>query len=209
MLKRIPSEKKLGVKINLLKIDSILKVAFFFLLSCSDDVVSNGEEIQKDKVEPTLAEIFLLNNLDENRGYCLDIKGYKTNADPTRGLQAHTCYSYQGSIAIDQGFDIDKMNSGQFFLPGFEVCIELSTQNDKYEIKLSACDLSNNAQNLKLTDKGEITVANDPSLCLTASDKESREGGGGEPVHLIRDLSITSCDDQKKAYQRWGLRSSN
>ena len=209
MLKRIPSEKKLGVKINLLKIDSILTVIFFFLLSCSDDVVSNGEETQKDKVEPTLAEIFLLNNLDENRGYCLDIKGYKTNAEPTRGLQAHTCYSYQGSIAIDQGFDIDKMNSGQFFLPGFEVCIELSTQNDKYEIKLSACDLSNNAQNLKLTDKGEITVANDPSLCLTASDKESREGGGGEPVHLIRDLSITSCDDQKKAYQRWGLRSSS
>ena len=62
---------------------------------------------------------------------------------------------------------------------------------------------------MKLTDKGEITFANDPSLCLTASDKESREGGGGEPVHLIRDLSITSCDDQKKAYQRWGLRSSN
>ena len=101
------------------------------------------------------------------------------------------------------------MNSGQFFLPGFEVCIELSTQNDKYEIKLSACDLSNNAQNLKLTDKGEITFANNPSLCLTASDKESREGGGGEPVHLIRDLSITSCDDQKKDYQSWGLRSSN
>ena len=197
------------MKTDLLKIDSNLIVVFFFLLSCSDNVDSNSQETQHDKIELTLAEIFLLNNLDENRGYCLDIKGYKTNADPTRGLQAHTCYSYQGSIAIDQGFDIDRMNSGQFYLPGFEVCIELSTQNDKYEIKLSACDLSNDAQNLKLTDKGEITFANDPSLCLTASDKESREGGGGEPVHLIRDLSITSCDDQKKAYQRWGLRSSN
>ena len=197
------------MKTDLLKIDSILSVVFFFLLSCSDDVASSSEDIQQDEVESTLAEIFLLNNLDENRGYCLDIKGYKTNADPTRGLQAHTCYSYQGSIAIDQGFDTDRVSSGQFYLPGFEVCIELSTQNDKHEIKLSACDLSNNAQNLKLTDKGEITVANDPSLCLTASDKESREGGGGEPAHLIRDLSITSCDDQKKAYQRWGLRSSN
>ena len=197
------------MKTDLLKIDSNLIVVFFFLLSCSDNVDSNSQETQHDKIELTLAEIFLLNNLDENRGYCLDIKGYKTNVDPTRGLQAHTCYSYQGSIAVDQGFDIDRMNSGQFYLPGFEVCIELSTQNDKYEIKLSACDLSNDAQNLKLTDKGEITFANDPSLCLTASDKESREGGGGEPVHLIRDLSITSCDDQKKAYQRWGLRSSN
>ena len=197
------------MKTDLLKIDSILTVVFFFLLSCSDDVASSSEETQQDEVEITLAEIFLLNNLDENRGYCLDIKGYKTNADPNRGLQAHTCYSYQGSIAIDQGFDIDRMNSGQFYLPGFEVCIELSPQNDTYEIKLSACDPSNNAQNLKLTNEGEITFANDPLLCLTVSDKESREGGGGEPVHLIRDLSITSCDDQKKAYQRWGLRSSN
>ena len=197
------------MKTDLLKIDSVLIVVFFFLLSCSDNVASNSQETQQDEIELTLAEIFLLNNLDENRGYCLDIKGYKINADPTKGLQAHTCYSYQGSIAIDQGFDIDRMNSGQFYLPGFEVCIELSPQNDKYEIKLNACDLSNNAQNLKLTDKGEITFANDPSLCLTASDKKSREGGGGEPVHLIRDLSITSCDDQKKVYQRWGLRSSN
>ena len=197
------------MKTDLLKIDSILTVVFFFLLSCSDDIVSRSVEIQQDEAELTLAEIFLLNNLDENRGYCLDIKGYKTNADPTRGLQAHTCYSYQGSIAIDQGFDIDRMNNGQFYLPGFEVCIELSNQNDKYEIKLSACDLSNNAQNLKLTSEGEITFANDPSLCLTAFDKESRKGGGGEPVHLIRDLSISSCDDQKKDYQRWGLRSNN
>ena len=94
------------MKTDLLKIDSILIVVFFFLLSCSDNVASNSEETQQDEVELTLAEIFLLNNLDENRGYCLDIKGYKTNADPTRGLQAHTCYSYQGSIAVDQGLSL-------------------------------------------------------------------------------------------------------
>ena len=123
--------------------------------------------------------------------------------------RSHTVQPIKGSIDVDQGIDIVRIRRGQFYLPGFEVCIELSTQNDKYEIKLSACDLSNNAQNLKLTDKGEITFANDQSLCLSASDKEPREGGGGEPVHLIRDLSIASCDDQKKVYQRWGLRSSN
>ena len=114
------------MKTNLLKIDSILTVVFFFLLSCSDDVASISEEIKQDEAELTLAEIFLLNNLDENRGFCLDIKGYKTSADPSRGLQAHTCYSYQGSIAVDQGFDINRISSGQFYLPGFEMCIELS-----------------------------------------------------------------------------------
>ena len=56
----------------------MLTVVFFFLLSCSDDIASNSQETQQDEVELTLAEIFLLNNLDENRGYCLDIKGYKT-----------------------------------------------------------------------------------------------------------------------------------
>ena len=97
------------MKTDLLKIDSILTVVFFFLLSCSDDIASNSQETQQDEAELTLAEIFLLNNLDENRGYCLDIKGYKSNADPTRGLQAHTFYSYQGSIAVDVGFDFDRI----------------------------------------------------------------------------------------------------
>ena len=50
------------MKSDLLKIDSILTVAFFFLLSCSDNVASNSEETQQDEVELTLAEIFLLNN---------------------------------------------------------------------------------------------------------------------------------------------------
>ena len=50
-------------------------------------------------------EIYALNQLDEYRGYCLDIKGHKLKARTNKGLQAHTCYSYQGEIAVDQGFD--------------------------------------------------------------------------------------------------------
>ena len=56
-------------------------------------------------VAAELVEIHLIDLLDEDRGYCLDIKGFKSRAKIERGLQAHTCYSYQGNIAIDQAFD--------------------------------------------------------------------------------------------------------
>ena len=53
-------------------------------------------------VAAELVEIHLIDLLDEDRGYCLDIKGFKSKAKIDRGLQAHTCYSYQGNIAVDQ-----------------------------------------------------------------------------------------------------------
>ena len=66
------------------------------------------ETIVIDEIETILnevVEIYLLETLDESRGFCLDIKGYKSNANIDNGLQAHTCYSYQGMVAVDQGFD--------------------------------------------------------------------------------------------------------
>ena len=59
-------------------------------------------------------EVYLLNQLDDYRGYCIDIKGYKSKAKISKGLQAHTCYSYQGKIAIDQGFDALKLIKNKF-----------------------------------------------------------------------------------------------
>ena len=50
-------------------------------------------------------EIYLLNQLDDPRGFCIDIRGHKLKAKIDKGLQAHTCYSYQGKISPDQGFD--------------------------------------------------------------------------------------------------------
>ena len=64
-------------------------------------------------------EIYLLNQLDDPRGFCIDIRGHKLKAKIDKGLQAHTCYSYQGEISPDQGFDSLKLTKNQFFLPSF------------------------------------------------------------------------------------------
>ena len=51
-----------------------------------------------------LVEIYSLDQMDDQRSFCIDIRGHKSKAKVNLGLQAHTCYSYQGSIAVDQGF---------------------------------------------------------------------------------------------------------
>ena len=61
-----------------------------------------------------LAEIQLMNKLDDQRGYCIDIRGHKERAKVQRGLQAHTCYSYQGRIGVDQAFYTSLLAIGKF-----------------------------------------------------------------------------------------------
>jgi len=39
-------------------------------------------------------EVYLLNKLDDTKGFCIDIRGHKLKAKIDKGLQAHTCYSY-------------------------------------------------------------------------------------------------------------------
>ena len=60
-------------------------------------------------------EVAVKNQLDGKlNGYCLDITGGGPNVDPTRGLQAHTCYSYRGAIGSDQAFYLEGIAHGVF-----------------------------------------------------------------------------------------------
>ena len=183
---------------------SILKLIFLLIVfSCSN----NENELSDDSEVELLStvEIYLLNPLDDSRGYCIDIKGYKSNAKIDQGLQAHTCYSYQGAIAVDQGFDQKKVAEKKFFMPGFNVCITAKNKNNPDDLKLETCS-DNELQRFILTNNGNIIMEENPNLCVTVSKGNSREGGGGDPIHLIRDLNIENCQDDLSVYQSWGMR---
>ncbi|MDB9784188.1 hypothetical protein OAB36_00925 [Pelagibacteraceae bacterium] len=154
-----------------------------------------------------LVEAYLINQIDEQRGYCIDIKGYKLRAEINRGIQAHTCYSYQGQIAVDQGFDRKKIKNNQFFLPEFNVCMEASSIVTPGKLFLKNCNLRD-VQKFILMNNGRISLVSNKKLCLTASQEESRKGGGGSPVHLIRNLSLQLCSDKLMNYQKWNIRSN-
>ena len=153
-----------------------------------------------------LVEINLVNQIDEQRGYCIDIKGYKLRAEVNRGIQAHTCYSYQGQIAVDQGFDKKKIINNQFFFPRFNVCMEASSISASGKLLLKDCNLKD-VQKFMLMNDGRISLVSNKKLCLTVSQGESRKGGGGSPAHLIRSVLFQPCRDKLMNYQKWNIRS--
>ena len=153
-------------------------------------------------------EIHLIDLLDEDRGYCLDIKGFKSRAKIERGLQAHTCYSYQGNIAIDQAFDSFEFGKNRLYLPPFDVCVRAESMRLAGSLKLQECK-EGKLQKFGWDKKGRIYLIENPGLCITAAPGEARKGGGGSPRHLIRNISIEQCSELLKPFQQWGFRKIN
>ena len=186
------------------KIFLVLSGLFSFLISCN----SQSEVIIEDSVlKPEIVEVYLLDALNDSRKYCLDIIGYKTNADINKGLQVHSCYSYQGEISVDQGFDKSRIDDNEFYITLFKACMEAVKIEKSSRLELKNCD-KNQKQEFVFQNDGKIQPLSNLNLCLTASEN-FREGGGGNPVHLIRDLSLQICDDTFSSRQKWSFRKIN
>lgn len=71
----------------------------------------DGDEVGDNN----LVEIYLLDALEDSKNFFIDVVGYKADADPQRGLQAHKCYSNQEEITVDQGFERHRMGENEFF----------------------------------------------------------------------------------------------
>ena len=140
------------------KILAIIVLSFFLItLSQADESV----------------EIYLLNQLDDPRGFCIDIKGHKFKAQINKGLQAHTCYSYQGEISPDQGFNSLKLTRNQFILTSFNVCMEASSLTSSANLRLRKCD-RNKLQNFEWAHENNIRLIGNRKLCLTVDQGQSK-----------------------------------
>lgn len=148
-------------------------------------------------------EIALQDPLDGNlSGYCLDIAGAPgASADPAKGLQAHTCYSYRGALEVDQIFDTARFAEGVLYMPEFDVCATLSAAEAGASVGLAACD-GGAAQQIVLDASGHLSPAGHADLCLTAG-QDTRMGRGGTSPHQIKALSLETCAEDLAAYQIW------
>jgi hypothetical protein len=151
-------------------------------------------------------EVSLKDSLDGNLNtYCLDIKGGGQNIDPSRGLQAHTCYSYRGELGSDQALDPDGIARGEFKIGAFDVCATMETTEAGAEVALSACD-GGEMQQFSFAENGYISPKSAPGMCLTAGE-ETAFGRGGTSPHQIKTLTLQSCGDDLTAYQEWYTRT--
>ena len=78
-----------------MKASPVWLFSLILLYSCSKGSNVGVVEPDEEAVYPETAEVYLLNNLNDSRGFCVDMTGYKTNADVNKALQVHSCYSYQ------------------------------------------------------------------------------------------------------------------
>ncbi len=150
-------------------------------------------------------EVVLIDMLDEPRGFCIDILGFKQKAQPERGLQTHSCYSYQGEIAVDQAFDAARLKTGEFHMSAWNVCMTVPAPRAGVKLALQSCD-GRPEQRFDFTPTGEIVSKANSQLCVTVGSGASIPGGGGKPVHLIRSLSVETCAPARAMYQKWRVR---
>jgi len=155
----------------------------------------------------TAVEVTLAQTLDEPRGFCLDVPGPQTRAKPEQGLHTHSCYSYQGRLAVDQAFDAAMIANGVFRIIAFDRCMTAPSITAGRRLTLEICD-GRAAQQFTHRNTGHIVTQAAPAYCVTAGAGPSRAGGGGNPVHLIRDLTLEACDSRLDDRQRWRLRAS-
>ncbi len=152
----------------------------------------------------SLVEIRSQAALDEPRGYCVDMIGSQARAAADRPLQAHTCYAYQGRIAVDQGVSADGAARGLLRFPHFSVCLDGAAARAGGPVALKPCDTAA-AEQIARDEAGRVMPQVDRSLCLTVAGGASRPGGGGSPPHLIRALTWERCDAEAGARQLWQL----
>ena len=156
----------------------------------------------------TPVEVKLIAPIEEARGWCLDLRGGQNNGAPIGGLHGHTCYTYNGNgPTADQAFVMENVqDQNEFRMVAFnDLCMTLYEPKDGSFISIETCD-DRNAQNFTMNEAGQITPDMMPELCLTLYSVVV-PGGGGNPLHIMRDVGFDACDNNISERQAWELRA--
>jgi hypothetical protein len=156
----------------------------------------------------TPVEVKLIAPMEEDRGWCLDLRGRMNNAAPIGGVHGHTCDTYSGNGPIvDQAFSMDKIQQdNEFRLLAFnDKCLTLYEPTEGSFVSMETCD-DRQAQAIMMNEAGQIIPELTPDLCLTAGSVVL-PGGGGTPLHLMRDISFETCDSSINERQLWEFRA--
>ncbi len=151
-------------------------------------------------------EVVLKDKLDGNlSGYCLDIKGGNRNVDVSNGLQAHTCYSYRGTLGSDQTFETTRFAENMLYMPEYNVCAEVSGFSTGQTVGLASCN-GTAAQQFLFSGEGLIRPVKAPNMCFTAG-ANTTFGRGGTSPHQIKTLTLQPCSEELAEFQSWRVRA--
>ena len=144
-------------------------------------------------------------NLNEPRGFCIDLSGYGENINWKNPVQTHTC---KRTISHgDQVIESENIGSsvGILYLPVYDICIEAENTTPGSQLLLDHCK-QHALQHWRFADDGRIQPAENADMCLTIGD-EAEEAGTppGVRQYWIRTLALEPRSETDTERQVWSL----
>ncbi len=150
--------------------------------------------------------------LDESRGLCFDIAGFRDNIDLDLPMQAHTCKG-NPNAREDEVFVMNHPQPGNFHNAAYDVCVDAIAVAERGSLFVRPCSDSA-TQKFELTDDSELRPAGDSRLCVVVSPTPShpavRIGREPEPgvTNVARAMSLAPCDEVEDALRLWQFADS-
>lgn len=151
----------------------------------------------------------LRDNLDEPRGICVDIKGYRDSIDLHVPVQAHTCKP-NPERREDGIFEVLQSESGKtrFRNATYDVCLDVLGAEERGSIFVRSCSGAE-SQNFVVSDLGEIRPTENESACIVVSPSASHPAvSAGTDVKpgvtfVARDMALATCKYVNAKYKTW------
>lgn len=182
-----------------------------FLLICSS--LTLASIAKADTAEPLgapngyIGQIRLASDLDDPRGYCLDVPGPHTNLLFHIPVWAHTCHA---SALPDQNFRYNEGGHGtfRFVYQEHDLCLTANEPSAGSRFSYEACDAPDR-QAFDVSAEGVFNLRGS-ELCLAVSNMaeggSQDEPGVGRQVqasHMVRMLRLRPCDQGSSEMDRW------
>ena len=141
-------------------------------------------------------------NLEDSRGYCLDIPGFGPRLRKDAPISTHSCkYSLPG-FWVDELFELT--DSLQLRLPEYDLCLSAEALEAGSHINTVACEDSA-AHAWVVNADGRVTPEGAPALCVTLAAQKVYVNSalGNITPYSSRSVSLEDCSSNRQYYQRW------
>jgi hypothetical protein len=159
--------------------------------------------------EDDAAKLFQLQaDLDEPRGMCFDIPGFRASIDLNIPLQVHTCKS-NPDAREDGLFRLNFPQPGNIYNPEYDVCLDTVETVERASVFMRSCTDSV-TQKFDWSVDGQLRPL-DTELCLAVSPSPSHPSvlAGTTPeagvTFVARAMGLAPCADVKDELKQWDL----
>jgi len=159
----------------------------------------------------SLADVRFLrtaDDLEDPRGYCLDVQGFGPSLRLEAPIATHTCkYSLPG-FYIDQLFEFTDRQ--QLLLVEYNRCLAAKEIRAGARVHPMACD-NESAHGWLLHENGHVTPSTAGDLCLTVSAEKEFVNTLVLviPAYSTRTVSLEACSQADTYRQKWRLSEPN